>query len=201
MLGIILCGGQSLRMGSDKGLLKLQSITWAQNAMNKMTVLNIPVKISVNKQQYPQYAAIFSPDDLIADNEMLEFKGPLLGLLSCHFSFTSEDLFVLACDMPLMDTMLLKELFNLYKHQPYADAYVFTNEGEREPLCGIYTATGLASVASLLKNGQLTKHSMKFMLDNLNVSSTEANETQKKCFTNFNAHTQVNARLPGGLGL
>ena len=47
MLGIILCGGQSLRMGSDKGLLKLQSITWTQNAINKMTALNIPVTISV----------------------------------------------------------------------------------------------------------------------------------------------------------
>ena len=61
----------------------------------------------------------------------------MLGLLSCHFSFTSEDLFVVACDMPLMETVLLKELFNLYKNPPCADAYVFTNDGEREPLCGI----------------------------------------------------------------
>jgi molybdopterin-guanine dinucleotide biosynthesis protein A len=36
MLGIILCGGQSLRMGRDKGLLKLEAKTWAQTAIDKM---------------------------------------------------------------------------------------------------------------------------------------------------------------------
>ena len=48
MLGIVLCGGQSLRMGKDKGLLKLEAKTWAQTAIDKIAVLNFPVKISVN---------------------------------------------------------------------------------------------------------------------------------------------------------
>lgn len=192
MLGIILCGGQSIRMGSDKGLLKLEARTWAQTAIDKMAALNIPVKISVNKQQHPEYAAVFSPDDLIADNETLQLKGPLLGLLSCHLSFPAEDLFILACDMPLMDTAILIDLNNKYQQFPNADAYVFTNDNEREPLCGIYTAKGLASVISLLKNGQLTKYSMKFMLDHLTVSTIAANEVQKKCFKNFNAHAELN---------
>ena len=69
MLGIILCGGQSSRMGSDKGLLKLEAKTWAQTAIDKMTVLNIPVKISVNNQQYSEYATARSGSlqNLVAD--------------------------------------------------------------------------------------------------------------------------------------
>jgi molybdenum cofactor guanylyltransferase len=192
MLGIILCGGQSLRMGSDKGLLKLEAKTWAQTAIDKMADLNIPVKISVNKQQYPEYAAVFPADDLVTDNETLQLKGPLLGLLSCHFSFTTEDLFVLACDMPLMEPYLLTELYNTYLQQPGAGAYVFSNNNEVEPLCGIYTAKGLSSIIRLQKNGQLTKHSMKFMLEHLTVISIPANEEQKKCFRNFNAHAELN---------
>ncbi len=47
MIGLILCGGQSSRMGSDKGLLKLEAKTWAQTAIDKMEILHIPVKISV----------------------------------------------------------------------------------------------------------------------------------------------------------
>jgi molybdopterin-guanine dinucleotide biosynthesis protein A len=197
MLGIILCGGQSLRMGRDKGLMKLDARTWAQTAIDKIAALNIPVKISVNKQQHTEYAAMFSTDDLITDNEALQLKGPLLGLLSCHLSFTSENLMVLACDMPLMDTTLLTALINQYQQQPTADAYVFTNDGEREPLCGIYTAKGLASIISLMKNGLLTKHSMKFILEHLTVNSIAATEEQKICFKNFNADADLIARLPG----
>lgn len=200
MLGIILCGGQSLRMGSDKGLIKLEAKTWAQTAIDKMAALNIPVKISVNKQQYPEYAEVFSADDMVTDNETLKVKGPLLGLLSCHLSFPAEDLFILACDMPLMEPSILIHLNHKYQQSPTADAYIFTNDNEREPLCGIYTAKGLASTISLLKNGELTKYSMKFMLDHLAVSAIAANEEQKKCFRNFNAHAELNA-LPGRQGL
>jgi molybdopterin-guanine dinucleotide biosynthesis protein A len=192
MLGIVLCGGQSLRMGTDKGLLKLEAKTWAQTAVDKLTALNIPVKISVNKIQYSEYAAVFAADDLIVDNETLELKGPLLGLLSCHRAFPGEDLFTLACDMPLMESSLLKELLNLYNSDPSADAYLFTNDGEREPLCGIYSAKGLSSIVRLLNNKQLAKYSMKFMLEHLNVKSIAAGEAQKKCFRNFNAHAELN---------
>lgn len=191
MLGIILCGGQSSRMGSDKGMLKLETRTWAQTAVDKMTAVNIPVKISVNNNQYPEYASVFSATDLILDDPSLSLKGPLLGLLSCHLAFTSDDLFILACDMPLMEASLLIELFSLYKKQS-ADAYVFTNDGEQEPLCGIYTAKGLATIIGLFKNGKLTKCSMKFMLDHLTVCTIAANENQKKCFKNFNAHAELN---------
>jgi molybdenum cofactor guanylyltransferase len=192
MLGIILCGGQSLRMGSDKGLLKLEEKTWAQTAIDKMAAFNIPVKVSVNKQQHAEYAEVFSAANLVTDNETLPLKGPLFGLLSCHLSFTEEDLFVLACDMPLMESSLLIDLYNLYQQSSAAEAYVFTNDNEREPLCGIYTAAGLASVVRLLNNGQLIKYSMKFMLNHLTVSAIAANEDQKKCFKNFNAHAELN---------
>jgi molybdenum cofactor guanylyltransferase len=192
MTGIILCGGQSLRMGSDKGLLKLQARTWAQTAIDKMAVLNIPVKISVNEDQYPGYAAIFPPADLIIDNKELGVKGPLLGLLSCYLSFPAEDLFILACDLPLMETSLLIHLNNKYREAPGAGAYLFTNDGEREPLCGIYSAAALASILDLLQTGKLAKFSMKFALDHLNICSIAATEDQKKYFRNFNAHAELN---------
>jgi len=192
MTGIILCGGQSLRMGSDKGLLKLQARTWAQTAIDKLAALNIPVKISVNEQQYPGYSAIFPAGDLIIDNKTLDVKGPLLGLLSCHLSFPTEDLFILACDLPLMETSLLINLNNKFKEFPGVDAYVFTNDGEREPLCGIYRPGGLASFLNLLQTGKLAKFSMKFALDHLNIYTLPATEDQKKFFRNFNAYAELN---------
>lgn len=192
MLGIILCGGQSLRMGSDKGLLKLEAKTWAQTAIDKMTTLNIPVKLSVNNSQYPEYAKIFSEDDLVADKTSLPLGGPLLGLLSCHIQYPAEDLFAFGCDMPLMESSLLKELSIRYEQQPSHEAYIYTNDGEPEPLCGIYTSKGLKKIVHMMHNGQLIKHSMKFMIDHLDVNTIAVTDEQKKYFRNFNAHAELN---------
>ncbi|GAC1662141.1 MAG: hypothetical protein NVS9B7_30140 [Flavisolibacter sp.] len=192
MLGIILCGGQSLRMGSDKGLLKLQDKTWAQTAIDKIATLNIPVKLSVNNTQYPEYAQIFSEDDLVADKTSLPVGGPLLGLLSCHIQYPTKDLFVLGCDMPLMESALLNELNIRYKQQPSYEAHIYTNDGEPEPLCAIYTSRGLMKIIDMMHNGQLIKHSMKFMIDHLDVNTIAVTDEQKKHFRNLNAHAELN---------
>lgn len=192
MTGIILCGGQSSRMGSDKGLLKLEAKTWAQTAIDKLSVLNIPVKLSVNRQQYNEYAEVFAADDLIVDAASLQLHGPLLGVLSSHLQNPAEDLFVFACDMPLMEPTLLKELYIHYEQNPDHDAFVFMNDHEPEPLCAIYTAKGLSTIFGMLQNGTLTKQSMKFMLDHLPVFSITLSEGLKKQFRNFNAHAELN---------
>ncbi len=192
MLGIILCGGQSSRMGSDKGLLKLEANTWAQTAIDKMADLNIPVKISVNSNQYPDYAAVFPSANLITDDATLPLKGPLLGVLSSHLKFPNEDLFILACDMPLMEPSLLNILYTQYQQKPSFTAYFFTNSDEPEPLCGIYKAKGLSIILDMLVSDRLLKHSMKFMLEHLNTTTIPATEEQKKYFRNFNAHAELN---------
>ncbi len=188
---MILCGGQSTRMGSDKGLLKLHANTWAQTSIDKITTLQLPVVLSVNKDQLEGYASIFSPQQLITDNDSLKMKGPLCGLLSVHIQHPQEDLLILACDMPLMETALLKELILRYQ-QIIADAYVFTNDGEPEPLCGIYIATGLAHILQLYQSGQLPKHSMKYMLEHITTNTIPIADDKKKCFRNFNAHAELN---------
>ena len=192
MIGLILCGGQSSRMGSDKGLLKLEAHTWAQTAVDKLAELNIPVKLSVNAMQFPHYSTVFPAADLITDTDALNIRGPLLGLLSAHLRFPTETIFVLACDMPLMETTILKELLNTYRQHSESNAFVFTGNNEPEPLCGIYTANALAHTLQLYHSGQLTKHSMKFMLYHTNAFMLPIREEQKKAFRNFNAHAELN---------
>src|SRR5258705_6413479 len=143
MTGVVLCGGQSTRMGADKGLLKLQAGTWAQTAIDKMAELPLPVVLSVNEEQYNSYSTIFTIEQLVKDNETINVRGPLRGVLSVHDQYPDAYLFVLACDMPLMETAILKQLFRCYEIQT-ADAFVYTNDGVYEPLCGIYTAKELS---------------------------------------------------------
>jgi molybdopterin-guanine dinucleotide biosynthesis protein A len=192
MLGIVLCGGQSTRMGTDKGLIVNEARTWAQTAVDKLSTLNFPVKISVNEKQYDDYCKVFSDADLISDNKTIAIKGPLLGVLSAHLQNPADDLIVFACDMLLMEPILLKELYTIYELHKNYDAFVFMNNGEPEPLCAVYSAAGLSKIFTALKKNQLQKHSMKFAISLLTVFSAPLQEEQKKYFRNFNAHAELN---------
>src|SRR6188474_498182 len=114
MLGVVLCGGQSSRMGSDKGLLVLNNKTWTQKAIDTLSNFQIPIVISVNKNQYHDYSLIFPADTLIPDDPTLQLHGPLCGLLSVNLKYPEEDLLIVACDMPLMDTEFIKQLLTKY---------------------------------------------------------------------------------------
>lgn len=192
MLGVILCGGQSLRMGTDKGLLKMMKSTWAQNAYEKLSQLDLSIVISVNSNQIAEYAELFNDGEIIIDNSKLQLKGPLCGVLSVHLQYPQQDLFVLACDMPLIETALLKYLFQLSNEDDQADAYLFLNEGEPEPLCAIYRSKALADIYQLYVTDSLSKHSMKFVLEQMHASFHPIKENQKQYFRNLNAHADIN---------
>ena len=190
MYGLVLCGGESSRMGNDKGLLLQDGKHWVQIAADKLSILQVPVKVSVNKRQQDVYEKKFAAHDLIVDDEQLLIKGPLLGMLSCHLAFPNEDLFVLACDILNMETHLLESLYKKYREQN-SDAYIFVNGGDAEPLCGIYTAKALTFVLDMYKRKRLYKQSMKFALSLINTCRIELPDNEKKCFQNFNSPREL----------
>src|SRR5690606_41870089 len=120
--GVVLCGGESKRMGKDKGLLPLGKDNWAQTAFHKLQKLNIPVCLSVNSKQIHAYIHFFSAEQLIKDETSA--KGPLRGLLSVHLKYPNDDLLLLACDMTEMDTTTLETLIHSVITFPDFDYYV-----------------------------------------------------------------------------
>lgn len=192
MLGIVLCGGQSLRMGTDKGLLSHQDKLWAQAACDKLSSLNLPVKFSVNPSQQETYAGYFGNEQLIVDYSLLDIKGPLLGVLSAHLSNPEEDLFLLACDILLMEIRLLEKLIHSLKADDSFEAYIFTKDGQQEPLCGIYKVEGLKKIVHLLQTNGLAKHSMKYVLSYLRVCEIAIEDQDYRYFSNFNSHAEIN---------
>jgi len=192
MLGIILCGGQSLRMGTDKGLLSHRDKLWAQLAYDKLSLLDLPVKFSVNPSQEETYANYFGKEKLIVDNLSFDIRGPLLGVLSAHLLNSAEDLFLLACDMLLMETKLLQQVLNSFETDNAFDAYLFTKGNQLEPLCGIYKVEGLKKILNMLQNNTLLKHSMKYTLGNLKVCEIMIDDQDYHYFSNFNSQGEIN---------
>ncbi len=62
IIAVVLCGGESKRMGQDKGLIPIDSITWAEHMAKKLTAIGLPVVISIKHSQRDDYLSIFTPD-------------------------------------------------------------------------------------------------------------------------------------------
>ena len=186
LIGIILCGGKSERMQKDKGLMLSDGQTWSQLASYKLQSLNIPTYVSINSQQLSEYITFFENNSIIIDNNEITVKGPLHGVLSCHLNFPNNDLFVLAPDMPLINAEILKNLISIYHANKTKEAFVYTHNESAEPLCAIYTAKGLSKILEQSYTNELTKFSMKHMIEELDTLFTSLQEEQYSHFKNIN---------------
>jgi molybdenum cofactor guanylyltransferase len=181
MIGLVLCGGQSSRMGTDKGLMGNPQ-PWVLRAMQQLNNLGLETFVSINAAQQENYRAIIANEKLITDNNNIAIKGPMLGILSC-FEQKNNDILVLACDMPFLSTAVLEILVANYQQNPNFDAYLFEKDGNVEPLCAIYTTKGLEKILDLLPP---SKFSMKFFLSKLNIHTMPIAEEFYENFVNVN---------------
>lgn len=181
-------------MGSDKGLITTAGgISWVQRAFDLAHQVCPQVVVSVNRGQLTSYQAIFAPHLLIADDERLPVKGPLLGLLSAHQQYPEDDLLLLATDMIQMDKVVLEVLLEQYHSYPGRDAYLFMNEGFAEPLCALYIAPALGRLLERYRTGLCDRWSMKYMLSQLGVHAYPLPPAWKPFFANVNTKEE----LPG----
>jgi molybdenum cofactor guanylyltransferase len=192
MTGIVLCGGQSSRMGTDKGLLQHQSTTWAQLAAGKLLQLQLPVVLSVNAQQYDWYNKLFQNLIVVPDDNNLNIGGPLKGVLTVHAQQPEENLLILACDMRDMQVPVLEQLCATFANTS-AEAVVFCNGDYMEPLCGVYSANGLYKVYDLYAHGLLKKFSMQAVLQQLDTTYLPVPVNWQRAFKNFNTAEDLHA--------
>lgn len=185
MTGVVLCGGQSTRMRQDKGLMRISGSTWAEAAARKLHSMSLPVVCSVAQHNLYAYQAVFQTNELIADDAALSVGGPLKGILSVHRQLPSEDLLVLAVDMPAMTSELLRRLFEVAGVGSF-EAYVFQNGLQVEPLCGVYSAAGLHRIMTKVQTGTFPRFSMHHVLDVLHTKFIQLPDADAKYFFNYN---------------
>lgn len=158
LIGVVLCGGKSKRMGSDKGLLDLDGKPWALCIAEKLKEANLPVAVSINEKQKDAYQKIFPDTPLIVDQ--LPLDGPLEGLLSVHKNFPDKDILLMACDLIDMQMETILELIEAYRENPSFEYYVYQENGFHQTFCAIYTAKALTKVYTSFEDNTLIKYSL-----------------------------------------
>jgi molybdopterin-guanine dinucleotide biosynthesis protein A len=191
MIGTILAGGQSSRMGLDKGLMELNGRIWTKVVQEKLISLSLPTVVSIRQEQLDPYAKHFKQHDLIIDNPALKIHGPLAGLMSVHLLSRENNILLIACDMINMEVIAIKKLLEeFHERQPEAIAF----KGQYiEPLCAAYSAVGLKKIFSSYSQQALKKHSMRHVLEKLETIYLPIEEEWKPFFKNFNEMSDLDS--------
>lgn len=134
--GLVLCGGYSTRMGTDKGTILKNGKTWASIVYEKLIPFSDKVLVSVRQSQLNLYQTYFEKEILIPDNTSIQ--GPFAGIISAHNSQKNADWLVLPCDMIDFDLDYLKKLTEEYLSKKNK-IYAFQNFDKIEPFPCIFT--------------------------------------------------------------
>lgn len=139
--GVILAGGLSSRMGSNKALLPYRGGMFIEAIYRQLKALFPEVLLVTNTPE--QYT--FLPCRKAGD--ILPGMGALAGLQSGLYHSSSEHIFAVACDMPWLDDRLIRYLAG-QRHK----GEVIIPEGETglEPLHAVYNKSCLPFIEEAL---------------------------------------------------
>lgn len=143
--GIVLAGGKSSRMGSDKGLLKFNNKTFVEHVIDAIKPLVNKIIIVSNNSDYDQFGCR-RVEDSIKDS------GPLAGLYSGLKHSETEFNLVLSCDIPMIKTEILKKLVDT-DLENYEVVQIESNT-KTMPLIAMYKKQCMHKCLELLQQGE-----------------------------------------------
>lgn len=150
LTGILLCGGKSQRMGTDKALLELQNQPMVRYPLKKLEATCSEILISANDNRLDFLGYRVVPDEI-------KNIGPIGGLYSCLKQSIHELNFVLACDMPLITGSLLRKMLQMA--QSYDVVVPLVNQ-RAEPLYGLYHKNIVASIKYFIDQETYALHKL-----------------------------------------
>ena len=190
---IILCGGQSRRMGQDKGSMIIQDKPMIKHILSTLNHhIDEAIIVLNDKSRVDRYSEFINSNDYSYQITFLEDKiknkGPLPGIMTGLGKINSNYALVLPCDSPYVSEKYIETIFsqidvNYQAIVPYHDE---TNRIKTsEPLHSIYKKEIIADIEKLVNDdilhikGLIEKIDTKFVLiDNKKI--------EKKEFRNLN---------------
>lgn len=147
--GIVLAGGKSSRMGTDKAMLQYHNQSLLSRSVEKLHELFEEV-ILVTNTTVKYHGPEFNTCRIREVYDEFPESGPLAGIHAGLKAASFEWSFVTACDMPFWGPEIVEALT---RDQQDFDAVVPSINNRPEPLCAFYRKSCLPAIENHLKNG------------------------------------------------
>lgn len=147
---LVLAGGKSSRMQTDKAALAYHGRAQLADAMHLVAPLVARAFVSVRPDQTddPLRAGFAQIVDRRAD------VGPIAGIMAAQEQYPQVAWLVLACDLPFLTATTLKHLLHARDPARLATAYRSSHDGLPEPLCAIYEPQSRAALSAYFDGGR-----------------------------------------------
>jgi molybdopterin-guanine dinucleotide biosynthesis protein A len=178
MTGVILAGGKSSRMGSNKALLQIEGKTFIEHIAETLRLVVSRVIIIADRQEEFAFLALPMYPDIYKE------CGPLAGLHSSFIHTDTPAVLAVTCDMPLLEASLLSSLLDV---PPSYDAALFSSNEFIQPFPGFYRRSCLPRLED---NLQGKKYSVIGLIRALNVITFPV--PPLSCSQKLNPFTQIN---------
>jgi molybdopterin-guanine dinucleotide biosynthesis protein A len=129
---VILCGGDSSRMGTKKALLPFEDKTMVEYIYDKFSPFFDKIYLSVNERGDLTHLGL----DAQEIPDIYRNAGPVGAILSCLTMISGDRAFFMSVDTPFMDPRIAAYL---YDHSYNYDITSFKFDGEfLDTICGVY---------------------------------------------------------------
>lgn len=143
---VILAGGESKRLGIEKGLLEISGKPLIRHIYDRIVKLVDEVIIVVSTaEQLDRYAKIFTQNEVLQVTDEKGTEGPLAGMITGFHVATEEYSLLLPCDAPFISKDVIALLLEL--SQGYDAVVPRWPNGYIEPLHAVYQTRRALRVA------------------------------------------------------
>lgn len=152
LAGIVLCGGQSSRMGQPKTHLPMGDETLLARIVGRVKqAAKLVVVVASEGQELPPL-----PDDVEITRDAMPGRGPLQGILAGldRVGSRAAAVFIASTDLPFLEAVLIRRLTVLCARGGY-DIVVPRVDGRFHPLCAVYSTRVRDDVVALLAEDRL----------------------------------------------
>ncbi len=167
--GLVLSGGASRRMHSDKAALLYQGTPQLQRACELMQAQVAQVYISARPDQ--QTDALRSRWPVIVDQH--PDLGPLAGIAAAQAAHPDVAWLVIACDLPLLTARSIEQLLLQRDPARMASAFRSPTDQQPEPLCAIWEPASGALIRAAIAAGDFSPRALLQRWDTLLIDATD----------------------------
>lgn len=186
---VVLAGGKSSRMGFDKSTMVLQNKKLIESTIKKLDSLFDDIIISVDSIEKKSE---FNHAKIAVDK--VKGVGPLGGMISALEMAQSDKLFVIPCDMPVIDT---KYISFMMKYMDDNEIIFSEKNGYFEPFPGFYSKSLIPRIEELINQNRCSIRAIFECSRTKVISESEWKKLgfSEEIFTNLNTTQDVEKYL------
>lgn len=175
--GLVVAGGKSTRMKTDKGALKYNGKTQTEYLYDLMSGICENVFVSARQEQaeLEHLAGLPRINDLFLD------MGPMGGILSAQQKYPGAAFLVVAVDLPYVDTETLKYLVSARNFFKVATCFLNPEKKWREPLLTLWEPKSYSKLLQAMGEGRTCPRKVLY-----NSEVKELELSQQKALINAN---------------